>query len=408
MIEWLRAAMRRRTWPLLAGLATFVVGALYSFAWAPVVRHQSAWVVPGDIWATYRGAHFVAWGALGEVYGSHTYLVSLPGTLLLLAPVSMLTSALGMSEGFPITIAHPTAWLVLGPAIVVMGSMSLLGMDALAEVRGLNVRERRLLAFALVPSVWTVVVYWGHPEDALAVGLVAYALAAAHRRSWRACGWLLGLGVVMQPIALLAAPAFCAWAPRRIRTGILVRLSLPAVVLTSLLLVSDFSATWSALTRQPNYPGVDHATPWVWLSPSLGNGAVAAGPGRILAVTCALGIGVWVGRRRRWGEHVDLVMAVVLALAGRCVFEPVMVPFYLAPAIMLLLLLAAERSGGRLASTSVISLGLTVFAHTRAGPVLWWLVMMVLLMACAGSAVLKGWPCLPRWDRPRLRTTLSA
>ena len=383
----LEAAARRR-WALSMSLATVCSGLLYSFAWAPAVRHQSAWVTPGDLWATFRAAHYVAWGALADIYGAHSFLVSFPGIAILLAPVSMLTSALGLSEGYPIGIAHPTAWMALGPAILLMAAVPLLGLDALAEARGASGRCRARLSVVEAAVLWILVAYWGHPEDAVALGLVAYALASAYRGSWRSCGWLLGAAVVMQPLSLLAFPAIVGWAPGRSRAGLTVRTALPASILLSFLFLADFPDTWSVLIRQPNYPTVNHPTPWVWLSPSLGPRVVGAGPGRVMAVVAAMLIGVWAWRRSSHGVRVDLVWLVAVAFAGRCFFEPVMVPFYLCPALAVAALLAAEKGSLRLMASGALAVAVTVVAHTRAAPLQWWLIIVALLATClAVSAV---------------------
>ena len=81
--------LHRRTWPLTVTGAFVVTGMAYSLLWAPVVRHHSYWIDPGDLWATYRGAHVVGWGDLGGVYGAGTGLVTFPAILIVLAPVAM-------------------------------------------------------------------------------------------------------------------------------------------------------------------------------------------------------------------------------------------------------------------------------------------------------------------------------
>jgi hypothetical protein len=85
--------LRRRAWPLAVTVAFVMTGMAYSLFWAPVVRHHPYWLMSGDLWGTYRAAHWVGWGDLGGVYGSGTALVTFPGILLVLAPLAMLTGA---------------------------------------------------------------------------------------------------------------------------------------------------------------------------------------------------------------------------------------------------------------------------------------------------------------------------
>lgn len=396
----LAETLGRRRWALVFTLATVVTGMAYSLLWAPVIRHQSAWVTPGDIWATFRGAHYVAWGGFADVYGAKTGLVSFPGMLVVLAPISALTGALGLSEGFPIGVAHPMAWLVLGPVTLGMAAVPLCGLDALAESRGVPLRQRRELMAGEAAVLWIMLALWGHPEDAVALGLVVYAIVAGGRGAWRRCGWLLGLATVMQPLTVLVLPTLLAWTPTRQRLGGLLRAVLPSVVLLSIPLAENFSDTWQALTKQPNYPTVDHPTPWVRLAPSLGHSTVAAGPGRLLAVACAVIVGLWVWRGNARGQQVDIVWACTLALASRCVFEAVMVPYYVTPAVALAVLLASDVGKARVLLTAALGVGLTVMAHTHADALRWWLEMMGLLAAVLASA---RWPSSV--DLPRHRAT---
>jgi hypothetical protein len=308
----------------------------------------------------------------------------------------MLTERLGLSEPYPLSVAHPTAWLVVGHVTLLMVAVPLCGFDALAEVRGVPRSRRRVLTALEACALWGAVCLWGHPEDVVAVGLVSWAMTAGYRDRWRTCGWLSGLAVAFQPLSALVLPSVWAWAPPTRRPGLIVRSVLPATALGSLLLGSDFSDTWNAFTKQPNYPTVDHPTPWVWFSPRLGRGVVAAGPGRAVAVAGAIGIGMWIWRNRVRGREVDLVWWVSVAFAVRCVFEPVMVPYYITPFVTFSLLGACDRSR-RLLYAGPLAIALTAIVYLHAGPVRWWLEMMALvatLLACA-----KGY----RTSMPRAR-----
>src|SRR5271168_1475999 len=88
------ARLSDRRWPWLATVATVVTGMAFTLWWAPVVRHHNYFIVPGDIWGTFRSAHFIGWGDIGGIYAAGTGLISFPAFLLALAPVSMLSGAL--------------------------------------------------------------------------------------------------------------------------------------------------------------------------------------------------------------------------------------------------------------------------------------------------------------------------
>ncbi len=215
--------LRRRAWPLAVTGAFVLLGMTYSLLWAPVVRHHPYWVEPGDLWSTYRAAHYVGWGDLGGVYGAGAGLVTLPGILLLLAPVAMLTGSLGLSESFPKFLVHPSAWLILGPYEMLLSAITLFACDALAERLGASRGRRAVLCVAEAVVLWNVAVMWGHPEDAVALGLALYALVFALDGRWTGAGWLFGAAMVTQPLVLLMFPVMVAFGGRNRILGFSVR-----------------------------------------------------------------------------------------------------------------------------------------------------------------------------------------
>jgi len=369
--------LHRRAWPLAVTVVFVVVGMAFTLYWAPVVRHHSYWVTPGDLWFTYRSAHWVGWGDLGGVYGSGTQLVTFPGLLLLLAPLAMLTGALGLTDAFPKFIPHPTSWLGLGPLTMLLSAFALFACDAVAERLGVSKGRRAVLCVAEAIALWNVSVIWGHPEDAVAVGLALYALLFALDRRWTGAGWLFGLAMATQPLVVLMLPVLFTLGGRRRVVGLAVRGAVPAIVLVLTPLISQFHDTVHALLAQPNYPNIDHATPWTALAPVIGgssghNLTVSAGPGRILAVLLACWLG-WTARR--WRERPDLIVwAAATALALRCLTESVMVAFYIWPALAVGLVVAARAGRSRLAAAAVIAVGVSAIAQSHLGELPWWAV----------------------------------
>ena len=175
-------------------MLTFViVSIVYSLWWNPVVHHSHDWVIPGDIWSTFRAAHWVGWGDIGGIYGGDTQLVTFPGIAVILAPLAMVSGALGLGESHaPIFNSQPTSWLLLGPAILLLGSSCLVALDAMAEELAVTRRRRIVLSFMESVVVFQVVTLWGHPEDMLALALALYALMATFRGRWSLSGWLWG------------------------------------------------------------------------------------------------------------------------------------------------------------------------------------------------------------------------
>jgi len=346
----------------------------FCLLWAPVVRHTHIWLVPWDIWGAYRSAHFIGWGDLGNVYGAGTGLVTFPGVLLLLAPIAMLTGTFGMSENFPFILAHPTAWLVLGPYEILISCSALFACDALAERLGVGRGRRRLLCVAEGVVLWNVSVMWGHPEDALAVALAIYALVLALDGRWSMSGWLFGAAVATQPVVVLMLPVMLALAGRNRALPLLVRASLPAVLLLGTPLAAEFHVTVRALVDQPNFPNIDHRTPWTSLAPRLGGSglglSVAAGPGRVVAIILACVTG-WMARR--WRDRPEMiVLAAALTLALRCFTESVMVSFYVWPVLAIGLVVVMRGSSWRWAVGIAAAVAVTVCSDSHLGEWAWW------------------------------------
>lgn len=366
--------LRNRAWPALMTVLLLAVGMAFCTWWEPVVRHKAIWIVPGDIWGTFRSAHFIGWGDLGDVYSAGTGLVSFPGILLVLAPVAMLCNALGLSESFPFTLPHPTAWLVLGPVSILVSCSALFACDALAERLGAGTWRRALIAVAGAAGLWNVAVLWGHPEDALAVALAVYALTLAIDGRWSGAGWLFGAAVATQPLVLLMLPVLLAMAGRRAAGGLVLRSLGPAGLLLATPLLAQFHTTGRALFEQPNFPNLDHATPWTALAPKLGGHgislAVAAGPGRIVAVLLACALGLWA---RKWRlDPVRMVWAAGVAMALRCLTESVLDPYYVWPAVALGLAAASRSWAPRLVAAACLVVAVTAVSDSHLGLWPWW------------------------------------
>jgi hypothetical protein len=113
----------------------------------------------------------------------------------------------------------------------------------------------------------------------------------------------------------------------------------------------------------------------------MGSGAVAAGPARALAILLACGCALVVWHRWRvtrqiaeWSPEFlsELLWWVAAVLGIRCVFEPVMVAYYLWPALAVALI-TASGTWPRLIATSLAVVTLTFLSGTGwRGPWIWW------------------------------------
>jgi hypothetical protein len=384
-VQWLA----RRLFPLLATIGLIADGIASTIWWGPAVVGKSVWSLPHDLWRTMAAAQRLLHLDLGGLYTLPTHLVTLPGAPAILIPVVAILDAAGISLRVPgIHYGHPTAWLLAGPYEIAISAVALFAADALAERIGTSRPKRALLAGAGAVALWSVSVRWGHPEDAVAVGLFLFGiLALANGRTARSA-WLTGAAIAVQPLVLLALPIIVAVIEPRRLAGFLTRAAAPGAILLAAAASANWNATITAVTSQPNAPAVDHPTPWTFLAPHMGHGVVAAGPARALAIVVACGCAIVVGRRWHalrqttwWSTEAleGILWWTAVALALRSVFESVMVAYYMWPALAVALIVAS-RSWSRLVATSVAVVTVTFVSQGPwRGFWAWWAPMIAAL-----------------------------
>ena len=409
---WLGELVRRRAFPLIASVGLIVVG-MYTTTWGPAMLGRTEWALPYDLWGTLIATTRLAHGNIGGIYASPTGLISLPGAAVILVPCAALISALGLSLDIPGPHnLHPGVWLVAGPYQIALCCVTLFAADALAERLGAEFWKRALLVAASASVLWSVSARWGHPEDAVAVGLLLYAILAQSRARPRLAGWLAGAAVCVQPLVLLALPVMLAVLPWRRMVPFLVRAALPSVLLLGAVAIANWHDTYRSVTSQPNSPVINHPTAWTSLAPQMAGQNVAAGPFRlatiVLACLCALVVRrYWQSRLSPAGEAgrpaagwqaddpwptpllASVLWWVALTLALRSFFEPVMVSYYPWPPMAVALITAATLSWPRLLTAGVLAGALTAAAQGPSHAVwIWWVPIV------AGLAVLLAlsWP----------------
>jgi hypothetical protein len=359
--------LARRLFPLLATIGLIAIGMISTTYVGPHLIGKAAWSLPEDLWGTLIAAQRLVHLDLSGLYTQPTGLVTFPGAAVILAPLLVVTDAAGLSLQHPGPhYAQPTVWLLAGPYMIAISAVPLFAADAIAERLGLTWPKRAMLALASVVALWNVSAEWGHPEDAVAVGLLLFAILALSESRIERSAWLAGAAIAVQPLVLLALPILLVIIPLRRLPGFLGRAAVPAAVLLGAAAAANWTATVNAVTRQPNWPAVDHATPWISLAPRMAGGAVADGPARVLAILVACGCALVVARRLRavlrspansWPPQVlpELLWWVAVALAIRSVFEPVMVAYYVWPGLAVALITAASRSWARFLAASVVA-----------------------------------------------------
>lgn len=377
----------RRVPLALAGIS-LVVGMVFMFAWNPVVAHSRIWYMGDDVWGIYRGAHFITWGYVGGIYEQSNGIVSFPGMPVLLAPVAMLTSALHLSESFPpFILARPTAALILQPVELLLASSVIFSCDALSERLNLARGRRAWLCLIVGVFAWPPAALWGHAEDVLAVTFAMYALIAMIDRKWTKCGWLLGCGIVLQPLVGLLLPLVLAVSPSGKRIALGVRATSISAILLALAFIGDRTDTYRSVITQPTPPTLNHPTPWLALARSLGavdkSHLVSAGPVRSIDLVVALLVGLCALRLRPLSLSTILWLA-AMVLCSRCFFEAVMTPYYLAPPLILAVVVAARQPAHRFFAAGGMAIAVTVFSYRDLSPWVWWspvVVAMAVMLA---------------------------
>jgi hypothetical protein len=303
-------------------------------------------------------------------------------------PVVTLCSALGLSESAPILqLAKPQAWLVVGPFELAMAGVALLALDSLARRLGVTKRSRHILTVVESVALWPAVAFWGHPEDVVALAFACYAIVFLLDRRWTGAGWFLGIAIAMQLYVVALIPLVIGLIGWRKTTVVLARAAIIPGFFLVAVLVPNFHDTLTALLNQPNYPKPNFPTPWLLLAPKLSRYSVAAGPGRLIGFAVAVAAGF---PAYRWRDRPEAIVWLASAVLGaRCLFESVMDPYYVMPAVVLALVASVGRGQTRCLFTCVAGLALTVVLHFRANMWVYWFEMaglMVVMLAFAWPA----------------------
>ena len=395
--------LKRRGWPILVSVVFVALGSAYFFRWGSVVRHTpSSWLSPGDLWDTYGAAIALAHGHLGALYTNESGFIAPPAFLIALAPLAALSNTLNstfiavgqnhqasahaltlVSSGSPILttgsatfrghqyLVHPQAFVFLAPYVLVLACLSLFAFDALAERLELDRGRRAVLSVAEAVLLWNVTVFWGHPEDAVAVALATYALIFALDGRFTGAGWLFGVAVAVQPLVIVVFPILVVMGGKSRALGFTLRSIVPVAAVTIAPVVADFHATARAVLTQPTYPGNknDHRTPFTFLAPKLGGLGRRCrrlgGPVRIITLALAAAPGWWI---QRWRERPELIVwSVALALALRTYTESVSTAYYMWPALAVGLVVAGRGSKWRFGIAVAVATAATVVAQWNLG-----------------------------------------
>ena len=111
---------------------------------------------------------------------------------------------------------------------------------------------------------------------------------------------------------------------------------------------------------------------------------VSGGLGRTIYIVGCLLLGVVVWRRPQ--PPVRLLWLGAVVLAARCGFEAVMCPYYLAPPLILGLMMVARLSRRRLVVATVVAFAISIYAYIHLSPWVWWPPILAGLIVVMGLA----------------------
>jgi hypothetical protein len=378
----------RRRWVAVVAAAILMVGYLMvSFVIVPAVTH-SGWQDSQDLWINYQLAHTITLGNYANVY-SQSSLRPTPAILLVLLPVELLTRHLGLVTGFAVAIPRPSAWPVVAPFLVLLCAPALFAADSVAELIGATWPRRMVVGVVGAVALGSVV-WWGHPEDAIAVALLLFAMRAAIGRRWLLCAWLLGAGIAFQALIVLAVPVVVLGAGWRRLPTLVLRIAAPAAALLLIPFAMDWSDTFRAEVQQPVFVKFIRPSVWMPLAPTLSNElstggrAVAEGPVRMISIAIAIGVGVWFMQRERSPRM--LVWCVALVLSLRVLVEVGLAPYYAWPPLAVALVCAASQSSKRVWLTCGMAVGVTWLANYQIHKGwLWWPIAAGLIIVLAAA-----------------------
>ena len=335
-------------------LAIFVS---FSLPWYAGVDH---WLMPGDVTWMTQSAQWAGSGALGTIYQATPWYLTLPGYLFLLTPLVELGRVLGLVNNYPVPIPHPSMWLLTGPFTAVACASVIPATDRLAATLAISPARRKTLALAIALLIAVpTAIFSGHGEDMLALAGVEIAAVAAIKGHWGQVGWIIGCAVLLQEWSILAIPVLVLASPRgeRIRVGL--RSLGPGAAIGSLLLALDWKHAYFDLVVQPAVFKGQQLIWWQWSKTVSIPGTTAAGVTgstfRTAAVIVAVAAAIVLTRRY---SPARIVAALAIAFFARGFFEVELWPYYLAPAAVMIGLLASRVPRKRLATAFAGALGM--------------------------------------------------
>jgi hypothetical protein len=338
-----------------------VVGAMaFAMLDSSLLHGFGRWYEAGfdDFWRAWTSADYMTFGGgYAHVYALNPALETAPTLEVFVAPVARLASGLPFPN--PGDVLYPAAFWVAGPLFLGAMALPLCAGDRWMQYMGISDLRRRLTVLGLMAVTLPPIALDGHPEDLIALGAMLYGLIAALEGRHRATGWWLGIALAFQFLAVLAVPMALVLLPWRQWLRALIPMVVVPLTVLVVPLVGDPAGTFRQLFHQKVYDVVGFITPTWNFDPGVAGlfralVAVAAIPAA-LAVKRALG-----NSRYDTANFMVWMLGVVFALR---VWEPELVPYFLAPSLALMVLSASSRPWWRLAAAGGVALWVNWWLH---------------------------------------------
>jgi hypothetical protein len=342
----------------------------------PPILGTHGWVVPQDNWLAFDAGRYVWNGALGFVYqGTGSYAT--PLSFILVAPVAGFCDRWGLVEGSPIPLAHPSAWLLLGPFTLLFGIFLLQAVRQLAWDVGLRRGLWRVQALTVL-IVLVPAALWGHFEDVIALTMVVHVARRLMAGETMRAAVYLSVAIASKQWAVVLIPLVVLQvAPGRRLRALFLAAALP-VGLVLFVLGVDWADASKALFSPVNLVQHTLGHPAFFQS-WLGSGTsrVSRTLGLVLASVLA-----WRFRGVRRPEQILAAIATVLLI--RPFFEAINYSYYWSPSLLLVGLVGVAAHGRWRWRDWIWPLGAMVWATPRApDPTWWWVGELILLGATA-------------------------
>jgi hypothetical protein len=393
------AALRRR-WLALAVSAVAVAGAMaFSMVDSSLLHGSGQWYESSfnDFWRNWADSIYLTHaGGYAHLYRLDNTLETAPAIQVVMAPFARLAAGLHFPDPNP--VLYPQAYWVAGPVFLAFMALPICAGDRLLASMRVTETWRRLAVLTTMGVTLPVIALFGHSEDLVALGAMLYGLAAALEGRGRASGWWIGTALAFQPFAVLAVPIALVLLKRRDWVGAVVPMVVVPLAFLVVPLVGDFSLTVHQLVHQGVYDDVGYISPTWGLDP--GVGAFVRALIALAAIPAALVLRRFLPRSPE--DAANAVVWTVAVLLALRVFEPELLPYFVAPALALLTLSAARQAPWRLAAACLLAVWLNWWDHF-AVDARW--SMWLLLVGQLGLLGWLGWPVLQRATTRVVRRT---